>query len=143
MLTDQGEAQKRRCFAPCEHWRTCAAERDRRGADYADFCAYQGQDPGVWLNLTHEVWDGPASGCPAGYWDGLAPVDTAAEMAAGETRAAEGLAARLAPVAARLIQRDIPLSTLQSRLEKAVADGLIGADAAARLEQKVRDALGI
>jgi hypothetical protein len=82
MLTDEGQAQKTRCFAPCEHWRVCMAEAKRRGSDWADFCAYGGDDPAGWLNLTAELWDGPRSGCPAGYWDDVDPIDVAAQAAA-------------------------------------------------------------
>lgn len=142
-LTAQGAAQCRRCYQPCQYWLVCKAEANRRESKWADFCAYRGRDPAVWVNLTRDMWNGPASGCPPGYWEGLAPPDLASEESANADRNADGWAAFITPVAASLIQRDIPLATLRSRLEQAVADGVVPALLASKLERKVKNALGL
>jgi len=135
-LTPQGRAQQRRCWQPCEHWRQCMAEARRRGSKWADFCAHPGLDPAVWLNLTPELWDGPAEGCPAGYWHGLRPVDLEAERAEADERMTEAEARRLAPVIAAL-EPGVDATTLEQKLGALVSAGLVKPETAARIEEKV------
>jgi len=135
-LSGQGAAHARRCYKPCEHWRVCMAEAKRRGSKWGDFCAYPGPEPSEWINLAPEFWEGPASNCPAGYWNGLDPVDLEAERAEAAERRAEAEARRLAPVIAAL-EPGIGAAGLQQKLGTLVGAGLLKPETAARIEEKI------
>lgn len=136
-LTAQGTAQHRRCIRErCEHWRVCFAEARRRGSKWADFCAFHGDRPGAWLNLTREFWEGGASNCPAGYWEGLPLPDLAAEAEAARLKKAAHQVKNVGPVVEEMIG-DLGATEIKARLDAVEARGYIEPEAKQEIENEL------
>ena len=85
-LSPAGWARHSRC-TKCEHW--CA-----RPVWKWPHCTHGPAE----LEITRELLDGPEGNCPAGYWNGLVPVDLEKVEAGRETSLDETQRKTLAPI---------------------------------------------
>jgi hypothetical protein len=90
------------------------------------------------LELSSEFMEGPSSNCPAGYWDGLDPVDLDELRREGAQRMAEHQAKQYAPLLAIALKGQ-PKEEVAERLETMVAEGLLLADAAAEIALEIAE----
>ena len=81
-------------------------------------------------------WDGPARNCPAGYWEGLGPLDLDAERESGRLALVKGQKAMLGEVL-RVALGGLDEAEVTGKLEKMVEGGMLEPEAAAQIAEAI------